>query len=178
MAYSKFPYALINKWVLDDLADHNVMASTITYNGKEYPAMMPGREIPEVVNATIDTKRQKSFIVYSVDNDEPQMDQYKTCEGLTYVIWGPTVDSVSSIAYCIKDLTDRLDWSVFDLNHWIIETGQTTPFIFLNMTFEQISGPTPVKQEAGRHAMIVSISYDFANSGEWAPNSVGQGRQL
>lgn len=177
MSYDKLPYVVINRWVLDDLEEQSLMSRTISYQGREYSSLMPGREIPEVVNATDAAFRQKPFITYSVDNDEMQTNGYKTKESITYVIWGPSVEVVSGIAYCIKDLTSREDWSIFDLNQFINSDALTTKkFHFMQMCFEQISGPKPIKQESGRHAMIVSISYDYAPNGEWAPFTKGQGR--
>lgn len=176
--YGKFPFATMNRWIGDDLATQNLMPKTVkAQDGKMYPTIIPGGEKPEQADsiATNPSLRSEVYILYGVDNDEAVMLPYKKCEAITYAILGPTVQRVAQVLYCIYDLTSRHDWSVDDLNY----SDANSPFEFISMTFEEITGFEPVKQEGGRYAAIASIHYEYVfKSINGAPGTTGVGRRV
>lgn len=179
--YGKLPYAVINRFVVNDLKTQGLLKDKVTYNGKDYVTMIPAQQIAQLNDSTSTTLRQDSYIVYSVENDDDQDEPYRKCEAVVYAVYAPTAQRVYEILYCIQDLTARKDWSVQDLQHFMDNSllDSTSPFTFINMTFEEISGTEPTEQEDGRYAGMVSISYDYIfNDIIGTPGDVGQGRRL
>lgn len=177
--YKKFAFGVMNRWIGEDLKIQGLMERTVTVEGKAYPTIIPARDTPEVSDSRpldVSQDRQTAFILYHVDNDEANSSVYKKCEAITYVVYSPTSERTMAILACIQDLTARMDWSVDDLNYF----NDATPnqFHFTNVTFEEISGSQPIKQEGGRYAGIVSVSYEFVlNDIIDEPGSIGQGRR-
>lgn len=174
--YGKFAYAVFNRFVANDLAVQNLMPKNVVgLDGKQYPTLMPGGQTPEVTESINSNLRQHAFIVYGIENDEDLGQPYKKCESITYAIFAPTTQKVGEIMFCIQDLTSRQDWSVSDINRFEPNSG----FHFLAMTFEEISGFEPQRQEGGRYAAMVSINYEYAfDNINGIPGSIGQGRRI
>lgn len=182
--YKKFAFGVINKWVGTDLEAQGLMSRTVAVEGKQFPTIIPARDTPEVSDSVdVTSNRQTPFILYHVQNDEQNSTVYKKCEAIVYYVYSPSVEKTMAILACIQDLTSRLDWSVFDLNHFN-DSNTTNPnkfdsqFSFVNVTFEEITGPEPIKQEGGRFGGIVTIGYEYVLTdiiGE--PGAIGQGRR-
>lgn len=183
--YNKFAFAAFNRWVSADLDQNGLMDIDIVVKNKTYSTMIPARETPEVANSVAypEFDRQTPYILYHLQNDEENSTVYKKCESITYAVFGPTSAKVMAIVACIQDLTARLDWSVIDLNDFndsntIDPNNFDSQFSFVGMTFEEITGPDPIKQEGGRYGGMVSISYEYVLTdiiGE--PGAKGQGRR-
>lgn len=176
--YKKFAFGVINRWIGADLEAQGLMSRTVTVESKSYPTIIPARDTPEVSDSKIDAShdRQTPFILYHVQNDEENSSVYKKCEAITYVVYSPTSERTMAILACIQDITARMDWSVDDLNYF----NDATPnqFHFTNITFEEISGPQPIKQEGGRYGGIVTIGYEYVlNDIIGEPGAIGQGRR-
>lgn len=184
--YSKFAFGVINRWVGVDLEQHGLMNRTVTLDGKAYPTIIPARETPEVSDSRIvdaSNDRQTPYILYHVQNDEENSSVYKKCEAIVYYVYSPTASKTMSVLSCIQDLAARLDWSVSDLNHFN-DTNLVNPskfdsqFSFVKVTFEEITGPEPIKQEGGRYGGIVTIGYEYVlNDIIGEPGAIGQGRR-
>ncbi len=183
--YKKFAFGVINRWIGADLEAQGLMTRTVTVEGKSYPTIIPARDTPEVSDSKIDAShdRQTPFILYHVQNDEENSSVYKKCEAIVYYVYSPTAERTMAILACIQDLAARLDWSVFDLNHFN-DSNTANPnkfdsqFSFVKVTFEEITGPEPIKQEGGRFGGIVTIGYEYVLTdiiGE--PGAIGQGRR-
>lgn len=174
--YGKFPYAAINKFIAAELASEGLMPKTVVgVDGNTYSTMTPGGESPGTADSRATALRSEAYILYGVDNDESLDTPYKKCEGLTYAILGPSVQRVSEIMYCIQDMMSRNDWSVNDLNDF----DASSPFHFISVTFEEISGFEPVRDEGGRYGAMVGIHYEYVyNNINGVPGSPGQGRRI
>lgn len=177
--YGKFPFQAINRYVAANLLLENLMPKTVVgTDGETYSTIMPGGETSGVADqrVPVDTVlRSQTYIVYGIDNDESLDTPYKKCEGLTYAILGPSVARVAEVMYCIQDLLSRNDWTVNDLNDF----DMSSPFHFISVTFEEISGFEPVRDEGGRYAAMVGIHYEYVyNNINGVPGSPGQGRRI
>lgn len=175
--YDKYAYAAINRFVAADLAAQGLLEKTVLVNGVNYSTMMPAGQSPEVNDSVDPALRQTAYIVYGLDDDNDIIEPFKMCESLTYSIFAPTVSRVSSIVHCIQDLMHRQDWTIFDIERWKAQNDASSPFRFLTIEFEHVSGLEPVRQEGGRYASLVGLHYEYCyNKINGAPGSVGQGR--
>lgn len=175
--YKKFAYAVINRWIGEDLKEQGLMERTVDVDGKQFPTIIPARETPEVSDSVdVSANRQTPYILYHLDNDEENSTVYKKCEAIVYVVYSPTAEKTMAILACIQDLTSRLDWSDSDLN--LFNSATPNQFSFMNVVFEDISGPQAIKQEGGRYGGMVTISYEYVlNDIIGEPGAKGQGRR-
>src|SRR5574338_674182 len=159
--YDRYAYAVLNRFIGAELEAQQLLNRKVTVNGQQYSTMMPAGETPEVNDSVDPDLRQTAYIVYSLDDDNDILEPYKMCESLTYAVFAPPVSKVASIMHCIQDLMHRQDWTVYDLEAWQRQNDPTSPFHFLNIEFEHISGLEPVKQEGGRYASLIGFHYEY-----------------
>jgi hypothetical protein len=174
--YNIFPFAVVNRFVLDQLNTNNIMTPTVIANGNTLSSITPGGEIPEFNNADLQGKSEaaRAFIVYTVAmslGKDVMIDE----ETLTYTVVGTSVSKVMEITYFIRELTRRFDWSAQHINNWTRTHDATTAFHFLEMRSEMIVGPQPVRQEGGRYATMLSIKYSYVENNNGNPSSDTKG---
>lgn len=158
--YSHNPYSVVNEYVRNFLEVEGVMDKSIIIKGQAQPSMTPAGQTPELKDASSPTpERAPAFIVYNFELNQEENKVYSDCETLRYTIFSPKTAKVAEIMYAIRDLFSHADWSAQALN--AAQPDETKRFHFLHTKFEQVAGPLPLEQEAGRYGGIVEIEYEY-----------------
>lgn len=163
--YSKFPFSVLNRYSSSVLDEHGIMNKTISVNGVQQPTIVPSGQVPELNDSgAVDGDRQTPYIVYAIELEEDKSTPWSEVETLNYVIYGTTVGKVMQTVYCLRDLFNRDSDSAYEVNEFqrLAAPGQDLYFEFLTIGISGVEGPAAPREEGGRYAALLSITYEYS----------------
>lgn len=161
--YSKFAWAVVNRYIGSRLEADGVMAKELNIGGDVVKTIIPGGQTQEMNNTgTTPFDRSYPYIAYSVSMDQHDK-EWSDCEELNYAIYADSATKVLEIMQAIRDYTRRNEYSARALNAWQINNETSEYFYFASLKSTDVVGPIPVRQEGGRWGAIISISYEYTS---------------